>query len=78
MQTGNTAKHYVSRAQTRDQFSQQTAISFDSTDTVLRKRFHRRNDRSHCVERRRVWRQTGAVPRHVQDARAREIRQRER
>jgi hypothetical protein len=78
MQTGNTAKHYLSRTQTRDQFSQQTATSFDSNEMVLRKGFHRRNDRSRCVERRRDGRQTGAVLRRVQDARAREIGQRER
>ena len=46
MQMGNTAKHILTHYGAVNQFSQQTATSFDSTATVYQQGFHKGNDRS--------------------------------
>jgi hypothetical protein len=75
VQNGNTAKHYVSRAQNPDQFSQQTATSFDSAEIPFRKSARRRNDRARRVERRSRLRAANTALHRMQDARAGKIRQ---
>src|SRR5258708_29306818 len=47
MQMGNTAKHILTCHCAVNQFSQQSAISFDSAARMFPQAFHRRNDRSY-------------------------------
>jgi hypothetical protein len=60
MQNGNTAKHFLSHRHVGKQFSQQTATSFDPVEAILRKPFHKRNDRSQASKPARS-RATGAA-----------------